>query len=277
MSHKTITISQGASSITVSMPEYPYASTVKMPFHYFEPWAGQYTIWDDGSTYDLRFCDVTFLLDSDDQNDIQTFFEGAGRATNVDIALGAGSGFYPFAPDLGDGNTFTAHPLSVTPSGQLHAPWKWWETRFNFSMVSKPEYNLPAEIADGSMSIGNVTGVRYPQEGFGLSVNYKAKSVITLGSDAYAIDWGTGADRYETKWKIEGNHTKIAAILNELTAVVRGGTFSIQAAADQYPFGRKKQASGTYVVQLLSPEIKTEHYGHDQFSIELSLNFVSAA
>lgn len=260
------------------MPEYPYKTTITMPLHFFRPLSGKYTIHDDGAMYDTRTSEVSFVMDASDQGSFQRFLESAaagGRGRDIEIDIGADSHFFPFGPDKGDSGVFGVHILSESPSGQLHSPWMWWQTSVTVALLSAPTYLLPAEIDDGSLGVGNVSGVMYPQDGFDVSIDYARKSVLTLGSIAYAVDWGSGADRHEARMKINGNHSKIAEVVYELTNAVRGNQFSLNAEANYYPFGRQHPDTGTFVVQLIEPAIEVEHFGHDQFSVQFGVNLIT--
>lgn len=273
MSHKDITLAYSGISRDVTPPEYPYTSTLRLPFEYFRGFDGSYTAFDNGAAYDTRICECTFLFDATDRNAFETFFTGTPRGQT--LSLTTVSGFYPFGPDKGDSGTFTARILSAEPTGQLLAPWKHWRVSLTLAMVSAPAYSLPTEISDGSMSLGSVSGVKYPQDGFEVDTSYGLNTIFTQGGDVYTYDFGTSADSYETTMQINGNHTKIAAIVNYLASTSRTNNFTLTAATGQYPFGYAKGDNTSFTVKLLSPELSVQHIGPDEFTLSISLGYIS--
>ena len=275
MSYKDIGLTYGGVTRSIVPPEYPYTSRVRMDLHYFRGFDGAYTVYDSGGGYDVRTCECTFLFESADRNAFEMFLTGTGRGQELTLSLGSNSGFYPFGPDKGDSGDFTVRLLKADPTGQLLSPWKMWRIPAVMALVSAPSYALPAEQSDGSVTVGTVSGVRYPQGGYSIREEYGVKTTFTLGSDAYVYDFGTSADTCETEAIFELNQTKAAALLNYLTVTGRGNDISLVAASGQYPFGYLKGDSTTFTTRLLTSEIAMEHVGPDQFVTTLGFGYIS--
>jgi hypothetical protein len=92
----SVTLTQGASSITIKEPYFMYTSTLRMGLHYSRVYGG-YKIRDDGVAYDTRICNIdTWLLSEDDQFKLFNFLNdmSKGRGNNITLTLASGSGFF---------------------------------------------------------------------------------------------------------------------------------------------------------------------------------------
>lgn len=275
----TITFSNGAESISINTPQWGYKALIQLPLHYTRRSEPKYGIYDDGVAYDVRILQLaSYLTDATDMGAINGFFNDStkGRGEDVSMNLGTNSGFYPFGPDKGDAGVFTVRPIAYTQGGQLHRPYKWWDTGISLLMVSAPSYALPAQVDDGPMQIGSITGIRYPQDGFNPPSQYQIKNVVTLDSTAHEVDRKSTADRYETEFTVSGNQTKMAALLNYLVLSARGNDFNIIPGSNTYAYGYDKGASGTYLSQMLNSTLTVTHTHYDNFSLPLKLSFTTA-
>lgn len=286
MTNKII-LRSGAALIEIPKPRYGYVSEISMPLTFCRHRGSAYGVFDSGAAYDTRACTgVEFDMSEADMTAFAAFLETSaqGRGETITLRLETNSGFFPFGPDLGDSGDFTVRILRFVPGGQQHAPWKYWRPTIDMQWISgpAPAYGIVDNMADGTVQLGAVTGLRYPQSGYDVAVRYAEQTIVTLGSDAYAVDNGAGGDEYESEFEFTGNQGKMAALVHELITNVRGGTATYIAPANNYPFGRDKASSGSFTVQMLysaresnSAILSIQHERFDNFSFKTNMRFVS--
>jgi hypothetical protein len=280
----------GATMADVKPPRYGYATEVSMPLTYCHRQGQSYGIHDSGTDYDTRKCiGVKFdlpatSLSAVDMNAFTAFFQSIdyGRQNTVQLQLGTNSGFFPFGPDYGDSGTFTVRITRYNPGGQKLRPFKWWAPEIDMQMISSPSYSFTDDMDEGTVQIGTVTGLKYPQTGYDVNVRIAANNLITQGSDAYLIDGGTSADEYENEFTFDGNQGKMAELLQYMVSARGSDAITYIAPLNNYPFGRSKNANGSFTVQLLHSQmlenqaiIRVVHERFDKFSIQTGMRFIA--
>lgn len=271
-----IELTYAGTSIQISVPNVPYTSRIEMALDIVELDSGLYITRDEGSTYDKRICECEFDLTATEQNNLNTFLNTTARGQSVILTLPSGSGFFPFGPDKGDTGDFTVSAIIISHGRIQDSPFRYFRTALRFVNVgSFPAYALPAEIDDGTITIGSITTCRFPPNLFQPQVNYEVNTQFTENSTPYYFDRGSGGDFKRNSFVMVSNESKAAAIINYLTGSSgRDASFNLVTAAHQYPFGRD-HAEGTYTVQLVKNQINIKHINYNEFEFEMFLHRVS--
>ncbi|GAI98184.1 unnamed protein product, partial [marine sediment metagenome] len=165
-----------ANQIEVDLPVFPYKSNIIFPFDIQKLENGKYASYDHGvgaATYDHRICECTFQLTEAEAIIFNDFFrddytaapETKGRAFDVTMRMNASSGFFPFGPDKGDVGDFVV-ALEIKSHARIgESPYLYFSITVNITNVgSWPVYSLPAEVAEGEMTIGTITNNRFPPD-----------------------------------------------------------------------------------------------------------------
>ena len=282
-----ITLTDGVNSATIAKPRYGYTSEISMPLTYAARVGTSYGVNDDSSTYDRRMCrDVTFDLDATDMEELSDLLrdDDKGRGSDLTLQLGASaSGFFPFGPDKGDKGNFTVRVTRFDQGGQKHRPWKYWAPSLDIALISAPAYSITDDLDDGSLQVGSVSGIRYPQTGYDVKNHYAVNNIVTLNSTGQEVDMGNNADDYESVFTFSGNGGKIGSLVAYLVGTARGSdAVTFVAPANNYPFGRDKAANGSFTIQFLYSRLEANrailsivHNGFDQFSFQTRMRFVS--
>ncbi len=198
------------------------------------------------------------------------------RGVTGSIVLDAGSGFFPFGPDLGDAGTFGARMTRLDPSPPLEEPWLYFRNTVEFVMTSNPAYGLPAEQDEGDLQIGGITGLRYPPTFPEPSIEYAQTTPLTRDGTPYTLDKQPADDKYETTLPMVLRHNKAAALVNHMVVTVRDNNVTIVDAGNGYLFGRSPGEGASFACQWLNEVLTVKHDGFDQFSFPLSFYYTGS-
>lgn len=268
----TIIITVNGVDYSFKTPLYNYLTTINLALIHSELMPKGFAIWDNGSEFDNRSCDATFLLNAADTNSLRSIFtdENKGRDKRFYLNLGTNSGFYPFGPDHGDAGLFECDLIDIDRSPVLEEPWMYFETKLIFEEKVKPSYTLPDQVPEGDLQIGTIQNLRYPppmpksyfEDGF--------TTQQTRDGSVYTIDKTEDIDHSTTKLSMFCNQSKAAALINHLVNVVRDNNLNIISSTNNYIFGREYSDSGIYTCQFLNETIKIKHERLDGFAFDLS-------
>lgn len=244
-----------------------YVTTIRMGLHYSRTQA-QYKVGDDGSTFDVRVCEIpTWLLSSTDQLALDTFFSDPdiGRGNNFKLDLGTASGFFPFGTDKGDSSIFTCSLLEYDRKGAQLNPYLQHHNSLKLVYVSGPvdAYTPHTAEIEGSLSIGTVTTLK-PVQSFPQVV--QEQSIIrevSRGGVCTSVDLGLLGDLVESDLDLELRPGNCAALITYLLSA-RNGDIPIVTPGNTFLFGNQNYGGGTYTTKLLTPEIKITH---DRFNL----------
>jgi len=202
-------------------------------------------------------------------------------------SAGENIGWFPFGPDYGDYGTYQVHVLNVKPSPQLMEPFLWWEIEIEIAYISgpTPTFALPTPVDYGTLQIGTVATLRYPESTFQSTANIGINEAILFGGNVGAVDKGAYADAWRTKFDLQGTRSKITELINYLVTVPRDTTnktyspISIVTVDNQFMFGLEGAAAdddggNTYSAQLLSKEILITHIDFDLYNVTLEFLMV---
>ena len=268
-------------SVVVENPKHGYSVEVAMALSICRASDGSVSSFDNGSSFDHRICsDVSFDLSAAKTVALVDFLATLSRGEMFSLRIGfegvlgyVPQGFYPAGPDKGDSGDFACRLLDINCGGMKFQPWKYFNPTISFIIVSGPApiYTRPAETAEGSLQIGSVQGLRYPQGGISPEERYAFKTLLSRSGAPSTIDRGRTADAFDTGFAMDCNHSKAAALVAHLVAAGRGNSIPITVPADSYLFGAKQPASGTFNSRLTSPLIKITHNAFDEFEVDLNM------
>lgn len=257
------------------IPSFGYETEIIMSIDFSKLENGNYASFDYGESYDKRICRCSTFLTVDDKENFDKFFleeDYEGRYYEVDFEINNSSGFYPFGPDKGDGGIFTVL-LKAETEGIQDSPFRRFKVNLEMINVGDwPPYSAPPEVTEGSLQIGSVTGLRFPENYFQPEVTQSNKFIIPQDTSEYSfLDKGFHGDRFNTKFTMTCNNSRAYELIYYLTQSIRSEPFVLNTGAYNYPFGRSKGNSGI-VSRLIQNEIKITHEKFNKFSFELNLS-----
>jgi hypothetical protein len=158
--------------------------------------------------------------------------------------------------------------VSTEQGGMQLSPFRRFNTMFEFVLVSAPTYTVPSKVNQGSLIIGTVDGLKYPQKSFGLNVNRNYRTDLTTNGTPYSIDGATTADSYEASCTVNAHPTNAGRLIQYLTSA-RGADISVPAATGYYMFGAEKGSGDTYICKQLTNPLTITHDSCKSMSIPL--------
>lgn len=280
--------------LEVDTPLWGYTTSVLLPLTYSQKGNGQVGVFDAGTEYDARVCKCIFQLDKTTAEEFIRFFRDplAGRGNNIVMELpinasGERIGWFPFGPDYGDYGRFIVHVLNVKPSPQLMEPFLWWEIEIEivYNSGPSPAFSLPSPVDYGTLQIGTVTTLRYPESTFQSTAIYGINETVLFGGNVGTVDNGAYADSWKTTFELQGTRSKITELINYLVTVPRDpinktySPISIVTLDNQFMFGLEGAAAdddggNTYSAQLLNKEIIVTHIDFDLYNVTLEFLMV---
>ncbi len=271
-------------AIEIPLPVYPYKTTIDLGLDIQKLETGNgYSIYDNGSTYDMRSCEVDFVLSRLDTAILNDIIRDFGRGVAYTLEICTNSQFRPFGPDKND-TSYTVMMEMLSQDGIGDAPYLYFHSKVKLTNAGTYAGTaLPTEINDGSFQIGTVDGLRFPPNWFEPEAHYEVDGfVLRDSSAAQFINGGISGDSYDTTCELESNFSKAAALMAYITGTARGGTLSIIAGNNSWPFGRDKVngvglGAGTYTVRLIQESITITHEAFNIFKIPLAFNFIGVA
>ena len=279
-------------TLEVSLPLFPYTTTIDLPFEIQKLENGSYDCYDHGGgvadVYDSRRCQCTFELSATEIGLFNAFFSEDNQATtkargfDVTMRMNTDSGFHPFGPDKGDAGDFTV-ALQIENHGAVgEEPMEYFRIGVDIANTGAwPSYSMPAEVADGSFTFGTVTDVRFPPQWFKPKVEYRVYRTIEQDGSVRWIDRGQNGDWFESAFELHANESKMGRIVAYLVGTARVAAFQVISPAagitGYYIFGYDKGAAGTYNVKMIQDTLKIKHDRYNHFSMPISLSWVSTA
>ena len=275
----SITISVNAQDFVLNAPEWGYVTDINLALIHVPHLPRGYAIWDNGILKDYRTVSLDWLLNATDTNTLLGIFDtlSKGRGQSFNLNLGTNSGFYPFGPDLGDSGIFQCRILNVNTQPVLEEPWLWFKTQATMVMETSPSYSLPTEIDEGDITIGTVSGLRFPPNMPQSENSFGYTTQLTYTGVPYTVDKTINSDSDTTTLDMVCNQSKAAALIDHMVGTVRDANLNITDNANGYFFGRKAGEDNTYVCQWLDSKISITHSRFDEFSFGLTFYRVSTS
>ena len=200
----SITIRHDLTDVVLPAPNFGYTVTIQVGMIVQRLGDGSYTFWDNGMLFEKRtlLCEW-FLSLADTSSLIEIFRDSAkGRGEEVEFRLGGTpTGFFPFGPDKGDTNIFKFVPLRINPKASVGHPPDFFNVECEFLNTGDfPTYTIPAATNEGSLTIGSINNLRYPDNMHEQDIEYaiETQSTESAGSasvnNAFIIDRTSTAD-----------------------------------------------------------------------------------
>jgi hypothetical protein len=270
--------SYGSHYVDLTIPEYGYKSIIDLPFDIDTLDTGLKTMYAYDNTLDKYRCDCDLILDENDMTLFNEFMKtsGKGRAENDSVIdMNTGSGFFPFTPLRGDVGPFTVAVIINNTEKIQESPFRYFKVAISiFNQSTFPAFALPAEINEGSLSIGTVDNIRFPESYFDPDENNGMVYNITENGTLNFIDRGRVASSWRTGINLSCGTGKTAAILSYLIGI-RDGQFLLSTQPYHYAFGRDKQTSGEYTVSLIQDQISIINSAFNKFEFGLNVQYIS--
>lgn len=261
---------------TLDAPLWNYTTTINMALTIQKVTNGNYLIWDNLFTNDYRTCEVSWLISKDLTNTLISIFKnidvgtGTARGENIDFILPSNSGFYPFGPDKGDSGTFRARIIEKPKAdASIGHPMDYFNTTLKLVFNgSWPSYSLPTAIKEGNLQIGNISGLRYPDNMHIQDSDYGINTV--LGGDGTPHTFIGNIDKYECGLDLICNQPNAARLVNQLVVTSRGAAINIIPPDNSYLFGRENGSTDTYACKQIKNQIVITHSEYNQFNVSLA-------
>lgn len=263
-----ITLTCGAITLDVLPPVLGYSATVEMGLHFLDKNNGLTSVFDDGSAYDRRQFDGEFLLPTTDAAWLTSYLLDEFTKGDVTMTLAAGSGFFPFGPDLGDEGEFQVAFTTFSIESAGDSPRNYWRIKASASLLYSPPYVLPSQTWEGDFRIGSVRYLRYPQEMTTVDVSPAAAIVVTRDGSVYQSEDLRGVGR-EISFSVESLPHNMAHLITGLLAA-RGSTTSIYGF---YPVG-PDIVSAYYPCRISSPTLTMVCKAHRLWEVGLNYRYV---
>lgn len=271
----TVNILANDTSIDINAPQYPYTVIVNMCMKKTQAVYGRIYWADNGITYDSRSVELNWLLNDGQSLLLQNIMTDEARENEVRITLPAASGLFLFGPDLGDAGIYWSKLSSIEPSGMKYKPYRWFEAKTVFNIISSPEYEIPAADGEGKFSLGTVTGIRQMQGEIENSFESGVNINESLSGKITSIDLASEADIYDANIQILASNNKMAKIVYYLQHEIRGNVFTVKNQCNNYLFGAQKEASDEYTVLLRENNFKCTCNKHNQWIMDLKVRLIS--
>lgn len=262
-------------SVTLPNPMLGYKTRINLSMDFTTLDDGHTSIYDNGAAYDRRVCDCTLVIPPADQTKLNDLLSFSARGGDLRMDLDS-TGFQPFGPDKGDWGAFTVSASIRRQSGIQDEPWKYFQTDLRIvNLSSYPAYTAPAQVAEGAVTIGTVSSLRYPPPLAQAHTEYAIDTQISEGSKGYYVNRTSARDHYATDLPMVCGRGKAAALVSHITNTVRAATFSVIAPDNNYLFGNDKNGNGAYVVRLTDGTLEVCHEMPDQYSVNIPLEYIS--
>jgi len=275
MADVTLTATTNADYCELNYPVRPYTSIYRFSADISKVEDNTYLFWDNGIEYDTPSCNCSFVVPYAQAMAFDVFIR-AHRTENMTLTIGGTvpSGFYPFMPHRGYSGPFLVSCDVKKFAGFQDAPYKYFKIDLTFTFVyggAWPSFSLPPEIAEGDVTIADITNIRYPEAHFDPAIDFSRFIIHDEQTTAYYDTHGSGADQAITDFGIRLNTSKAAALMSSLIIDYRYDPFFLTVGTWQYPFGEHYGDSSSFAVRLLQETIEVVHQENNMFETNLKL------
>jgi hypothetical protein len=267
-----LTINRSGTNVDIDInpPEIGYQVELQMAISIIELSNKKYGMWDNGSSYDTNILRInSLLLDPTAQDQLSDALTSGDPLFTMTLDLETDRGFFPAGPQHGDSGTFALKLLNRDTSEWLDDPYGYFRNIMEFTVKPNQVYTLPTLCSEGSFTIGDVTGLRYPPEGFRIKNKYAYDAISGRNNNASGVD--DGIDIQECNFDLICNNCNASRIVEYLSGEYgRINRFNLISQSNYYSFGIENGSSGTYPVKILKPNIVMTHENDNVWSIPLS-------
>lgn len=267
----------GSEEVQLPNPQWGFSTEIHMALSMTRnPNNGSVKAWDNGVANDYRLCSAKWILTQAELETVHNFLTNPsyGRCSSFFLDVGS-SGFMPFGPDKVS-DMFAINELTHDRGGRQIRPFNRYEFNMSFLLRSVTAAELPAQISQGSLRIGTVSGLPFIHSP---KITYTKgwKTDITNGGLPAHLDNSINSSYVDSEVSFEVNKSNAAALINYLANTGRGGDIEISTPANSYLFGAENGSFGTYIVQLTDNIIKVTHGAVTRFAFNLKFHLKSRA
>jgi hypothetical protein len=202
-------------------------------------------------------------------------FINQAKGRNLNLELTPSPGFHPFGADRGDTPTFKCRLLSVKQRASIGHPQDNLladcEFIFNdpsgFPAYTPPVAGIGGQKAQGVLSIGTITDLRYPADMNTPDFEYGVHTNITENGTPYGNDQNYNV--YVSSLNLTQNESKTAELINYLVNTVRGNQVRVIPPAYAYMFGIENLGTNLYDCRMINTSIEITNNIYNEFSFPL--------
>jgi hypothetical protein len=268
----------GGGTITTVNPQWGYSIKVQTPMTVTQRADGGYAIYDPTADtsfaydFDVHSCTVTLLIPVASAAIFIDMARDVAKGRGQELTLTPGTGWYPFGPYRGTAVAFKCKIIEIIQTGTIGHPENLVEFQVTFVYTGTiwPSYAPPGAVSEGSLQIGSVSGLRWPNARPGLKADYGWSAQTTHGPYAYIID--QGMDCWEVTLPLVLNQGNAAALQNYMIGTARGVPLDIITPANSYLFGVENSSNGTYNVRWIDGALEMTHESHGRWLTTLSFH-----
>lgn len=261
--------------IYVGLPEYPYTTEIKFPFHFIQKTDGSLGVRDDGSEYDVRICKFEWNVQITIASRWITFLKDENRYNSFQITIESNTDFYPFGPDYLVGQTYGVKLLNLVNYGQQDIPFKYHkfdvELQLNEPAIKNVPTSTPICSEPGTLTLGDVDKIRFPKDHFKPEIIYSFRNVTTRNGDIYQIQPGNNSDYQETVLTIVASKEKAAMLIDYIVNTIRTNNFNLVVPSNSYPFGYEYGDNKTFICKLNQGSLIVKHNKYNEFQFDLKI------
>ena len=259
-------------NVSIDPPLFNYVSNIILPFEIEPLSCGSFSFYDQGSSYDKRECICEFELAQSESASLNELIS-TSRGEAINLVLPDNSGFFPAGPDKGDSGTFSCIVNLLKHSGMQNEPFRFFKDRIIIYFTgSFPTYDLPVEVSDGTLSIGAIDELQFPERMFDPDQVYNYDTNLTEDSTVNIVDRGQLSDHVTSQWIQRCNNSKASILINELVTTIRTNQTTIGAQNEHFPFGINHGDDQTFDAFFIQNIISVRHIQFNRF--EFSLKFL---
>lgn len=276
-------------NLLVNNPNYGYTTTIQMPFNVVSLGNNKIMSYDNGEIYDRYTCNVSIVLDN--QHDYQELYNalcvnGSLRGENVKLSECNSTGFYPFGCHVSEPvGGYTVVVSKVVFRDKVDDVGKFWKIDLMFTWLhnkgSEVVYNSPVAFGqDGSLTIGTVSGLPFPGNGFDIDNSYSVNVNQNYGGVAYvtALDYLTGdnnKERINSSFSLALSNNQLNNLLIDIITDYRSSNTPISTPEIYFPFGAGVSTFSNFMFKLTSGKIEIKHRIHNIFDLKLDIEIQS--
>jgi len=255
-----------------------YKSTLTLPFDYADRTDSNVGIFDAGISYDYIETEMMLYMTAERIDQLISFFHAHMRTESVVFKAPESWGMYAFGPMFAVDKEFTVVITNFQSLGQIDSPYLYHALKVSMvlsDMTSILSPATPSCVEPGTISIAEVSNIRFPQGMFKPDDTYEYYTSTTLGGEVYQVTRSSAADKKYTSFELYTGNAVGGQLIYKLMAITRANPFIMQVPKNSYPFGYEAGDNAGFLCKLISNNITMQHEEYQDWRIGLSLIKVS--
>lgn len=271
-----LTIRVNSVNYTFKNPLFGYKTIIDLSIKWKQQDGNKFIPWDNGIAYTTRKCQCTFALDKVSFASLMGIFIDQSKGRNLNLELTPSPGFHLFGADRGDTPTFKCRLLSVKQRASIGHPQDVLladcEFLFNdpsgFPAYTPPVAGIGGQKAQGVLSIGTITNLRYPDDLSTPDLQYAVNTILTGDGTPYGNDQNYNVSI--ATLNLTQNESKTAELIAYLVNTIRATTVRVVPPANSYLFGIENGDTGLYDCRMLNERIEITNTRYNEFTFPLT-------